>query len=75
MVLINSEQLKTLAVQLFEINAVKFGDFEMKIGLRSPIYFDLRVIISHPHVMVSFFSQISFLSPFFGDVELLSFTC
>lgn len=57
MVARNTEQLKTLAVKLFEINAVKFGDFEMKVGLRSPIYFDLRVIISFPEVMVRFVSE------------------
>lgn len=49
----HTERLTELAVKLYEINAVKFGDFEMKIGLRSPIYFDLRVIVSHPQVMVS----------------------
>ena len=49
----NKEELMDLAVKLFETNAVKFGDFEMKTGMQSPIYFDLRVIISHPDVMVS----------------------
>lgn len=48
-----SAQLRELAVQLYEINAVKFGNFLTKSGVRSPIYFDLRVIISFPHVMVS----------------------
>lgn len=57
MVAINDERLKELAIKLHEINALKFGDFEMKIGLRSPVYFDLRIIISHPNVMVS--SQIA----------------
>lgn len=48
-----SEQLKELAVTLHEINAIKFGDFLAKSGIRTPIYFDLRVIISYPKVMVS----------------------
>lgn len=48
-----SEDLQQLALKLHEIDAVKFGDFLTKSGVRSPIYFDLRVIISHPDVMVS----------------------
>ncbi|XP_046143450.1 uridine 5'-monophosphate synthase [Osmia bicornis bicornis] len=44
-------ELKELAVSLYEINALKFGEFETKIGLKTPVYFDLRVIISYPKVM------------------------
>lgn len=47
------ETLKTLAIKLHEIDAIKFGNFMTKSGLPTPIYFDLRVIISHPDVMVS----------------------
>ncbi|KAL6260747.1 hypothetical protein P5V15_008270 [Pogonomyrmex californicus] len=43
--------LKKLAVELYDIQAVKFGDFKTKIGLRTPVYFDLRVIISYPKLM------------------------
>lgn len=52
MVANTSEKYKELAVKLFDINAFKFGDFKMKVGINSPVYFDLRVIISHPDVMV-----------------------
>lgn len=44
-------ELKDLAVALFEMDAVKFGDFTTKVGLKTPVYFDLRVIISYPKVM------------------------
>lgn len=45
--------LKELAVELYEIQAVKFGEFKTKIGLRTPVYFDLRLLISHPKLMVN----------------------
>ncbi|XP_076650060.1 rudimentary-like [Halictus rubicundus] len=44
-------ELKELAVALFEIDALKFGDFVTKVGLKTPVYFDLRVIISYPKIM------------------------
>ena len=49
---------KELALKLFDLGVLQFGEFTLKSGLQSPFYLDFRRIVAYPDILKSISEQL-----------------
>ena len=65
------EKKVSVIQELYAVEGVKFGDFTLKSGIQSPIYFDLRVVVSFPKLMTKI-SELLWETALRGQAEYAS---
>ncbi|CAB4067612.1 UMPS [Lepeophtheirus salmonis] len=66
-----SSEMELFVKKLVDIEAIRFGEYVLKSGIKSPIYFDLRVIISYPELLRDASDLLWKLLPNSSNVDVL----